>query len=166
MLDPGLSARLDALAAEFRELEARLADPVTLADPDTLRMVSQRHRELEPMAQAFASYTARLGDLDAARELLAGADRRGPRPSHRPRIDQAAAELDRLRAELRELLLPRDPNAGRAVIIEIRGAEGGEEANLFARDLFDMYIAYATRRTVEGRDAVARRRATSAASTR
>src|SRR5690606_3474009 len=48
--------------------------------------------------------------------------------------------------ELRELLLPRDPNAGRAVIVEIRGAEGGEEANLFARDLYDMYLAYASNR--------------------
>jgi peptide chain release factor 1 len=145
MLDPGLSARLDALVAEFRELEARLADPVTLADPDVLRVVSQRHRELEPTAQAFASYTARLGDLEAARELLSGAVG-DDRDLAQAEIDHADAELARLRAELRELLLPRDPNAGKAVIVEIRGAEGGEEANLFARDLFDMYVAYAARR--------------------
>ncbi|MCB0967159.1 MAG: peptide chain release factor 1, partial [Ilumatobacter sp.] len=61
-------------------------------------------------------------------------------------IDDADADLERLEGELRELLLPRDPHAGRAVIVEIRGAEGGEEANLFARDLFDMYGAYATTR--------------------
>ena len=61
-------------------------------------------------------------------------------------VDSALGELDRLAGELRELLLPKDPNAGRAVIVEIRGAEGGEEANLFAGDLYNMYLAYAARR--------------------
>lgn len=145
MLDPGVNARLISASEEFRELEARLADPITLADPDQLRTVSQRYRELEPTIQVFAAYQARLGDLGAARELLDDADP-DDRSMARAEIDEAIAEISTLEEQIRELLLPRDPHAGRAVIIEIRGAEGGEEANLFARDLYEMYVAYAERR--------------------
>ncbi len=143
MLDPGLVARLTAVSEEYREIEARLADPQTLADPDRLRTVSQRYRELEPIVGVYGAYRARLADLGAARELLDTAEM-GDRAFAQDEIDAAGAELDRLEHELRQLLLPTDPHAGRAVILEIRGAEGGEEANLFARDLLGMYEAYAT----------------------
>ena len=144
MLDPGVHARLVAVSDEFRELEARLADPVTTADPDQLRVVSQRYRELEPIVQQYAALRARTDDLEAARELFADA---GPddRPLMQSEVDAALVEVAEMERRLRELLLPRDPHAGRAVIIEIRGAEGGEEANLFARDLHDMYVSYAAR---------------------
>jgi peptide chain release factor 1 len=145
MLDSGLSTRLAAITQEFRELEARLADPAFTSDPDQLRTVSQRYRELEPVVGAYRTYVERDGDLAAARELLESAT-----PDERGLLERDVAEaerdLERLDAELRELLVPRDPHTGRAVIIEIRGAEGGEEANLFARDLYDMYVAYAARR--------------------
>jgi len=144
MLDPGLHARLAAVADEFRELEARLADPATTGDPDQLRTVSQRYRELEPIVRSFTALRARADDLEAARELLAGADD-VDRPSMQAEVDGALGEVAVLERQLREELLPRDPHAGRAVIVEIRGAEGGEEANLFARDLYDMYLAYAGR---------------------
>jgi peptide chain release factor 1 len=140
-----MSDRLSVLADEFRELEARLADPVVTSDPDQLRTVSRRYRELEPIVEAQRALTARQGDLGVARELLEHAteEERGHLEAE---LEQASAEIERLEGELRQLMLPRDPHAGRAVIIEIRGAEGGEEANLFARDLYDMYIAYAGRR--------------------
>ena len=145
MLDPGIAQRLEACAVELRELEARMADPVTTADPDQLMAVSRRYRELEPVVAAYHEHVARTADLAVARELLDTAT-----PDERPLLEQevatAVADLDRLDDELRTLLLPSDPNAGRAVIIEIRGAEGGEEANLFAGDLYDMYLAYAAAR--------------------
>jgi peptide chain release factor 1 len=137
--------RLAAVADEFRELEARLADPDTAADPARLRSVTRRFRELEPVVAVFRSIEARTADLAAARELLEMATG-GERAHLDDEVEAASADIERLGAELRELLLPRDPNAGRAVIIEIRGAEGGEEANLFARDLYDMYLAYAANR--------------------
>ena len=143
MLDTGVADRLTSAGEEFRELEARLADPATHADPSVLRAVSQRYRELEPLVAAWVTYRGRTDDLEAARELLAGATSPDDRELAEAEIAEADADLERLEAELRELLLPRDPNAGRAVIMEIRGAEGGEEANLFARDLYDMYVAYA-----------------------
>jgi peptide chain release factor 1 len=137
--------RLGALADEFRELEARLADPDTTSDLDLLRTVSRRYRELEPIVAAQQALGARQGDLAVARELLEHATE-DERPHLEDEVDEALGEIERLEGELRELLLPRDPHAGRAVIMEIRGAEGGEEANLFARDLYDMYLAYAGNR--------------------
>ena len=121
-----------------------MADPATISDPVQLRVVSQRYRELEPIVQAYTSLRARLGDLEAAQELHAGAGEKD-RPSMQVEVDGALDEVADTEQRLRELLLPRDPHAGRAVIMEIRGAEGGEEANLFARDLYDMYLAYAGR---------------------
>ncbi len=144
-VDARVLANLALAADEFRELEARLADPRTLADADVLRQVSQRYRELEPIVAAHEQYRARLDDLVLAREMLETAAP-DDRPMLHDEVDSALGELDRLAGELRELLLPKDPNAGRAVIVEIRGAEGGEEANLFAGDLYNMYLAYAARR--------------------
>jgi peptide chain release factor 1 len=135
--------RLATVADEFRELEARLADPATASDPDQLRTVSRRYRELEPVVAAYHAVTARQGDLAVARELLQSAtDTEREHLDHE--VSSALHDIERLEHELRELLLPRDPNAGRAVILEIRGAEGGEEANLFAGDLYEMYRSYAT----------------------
>ncbi len=145
MLDPGLSARLDAAAAEFRELESQLADPAVTGDHERLRATSQRYRELEPVVEAYAAHRSRTDDLEAARELLAAADG-DDRELAQSEIDAADHDLAELDERLRELLIPADPDAGRAVIMEIRGAEGGEEANLWARDLRDMYVAFAARR--------------------
>src|SRR5262249_61910316 len=86
----------------------------------------------------------RTGDLETARQLLTeatGADRE----EMRAEADAAEQDIERLTHELQILLLPKDENDDRNVIVEIRGAEGGEEANLFARDLFDMYLRYADR---------------------
>jgi len=145
MLDNGIAQRLEACAVELRELEARMADPATAGDPDQLMAVSRRYRELEPVVAAYREHVARTADLGVARELLdtASADER---PLLEQEVAAAVADLERLDDELRTLLLPSDPNAGRAVIMEIRGAEGGEEANLFAGDLYDMYLAYAAAR--------------------
>jgi peptide chain release factor 1 len=144
-LAPEHRRRLAAASDELRELEARLSDPATAADPGQLRTVTQRYRELEPVVAAYRALQRRSGDLATARELLdLATDDEGPQLE--AELRSAEVDIDRIEGELRELLLPRDPNAGRAVIVEIRGAEGGEEANLFARDLYDMYLAYASNR--------------------
>lgn len=154
--DPGpelgrsVLARLQAAEQEFADLEAALADGDLGADPDRLRTVTARYRELEPVVAALARWRARSADLAAARELLAetrsldvaAAERDGVRAE----IEAAEADLLAVQAELDELLVPADPHAGKPVIMEIRGAEGGEEANLWARDLYEMYRAYADRR--------------------
>jgi peptide chain release factor 1 len=137
--------RLTGLDEEHRAVEARLGDPDVLADPMLLRELSRRYKQLAPLVETYRTYRERLGDLHAATELLEESSGE-ERDLLRDEVDQAQADLQRLTAELKILLLPPDPNAGKTVIVEIRGAEGGEEANLFARDLFEMYRSYAERR--------------------
>ena len=137
--------RLEALEAEYSQVLARLSDPTLSKDRNELRVLSRRHKELETVVRKMHELRAAEEDVAIARELAAnavGAER------ELGRDEQAAAEerVAELEAQLRDVLMPRDPHDGRNVIIEIRGAEGGEEANLFAKDLFDMYQRYADRR--------------------
>jgi len=135
---------LDELVSEYDKVVAQLSDPAVISDHRRLREVSKRHHELEPIVGKYEAYRDAQSDLAAARELLAGAEA-DERDLLAGEIGEAERRVADLEQELRALLLPRDPNDGRNVIVEIRGAEGGEEANLFARDLFDMYIRYAER---------------------
>jgi len=134
--------RLAHVVDEYETLERQLSDPAVLADSDQLRRLSKRYNELGPVVEAYRRHEGRAADADAAREMLAGASG-AEREMLVDEIETASAELAEVEAELRDLMLPTDPHDGKNVIIEIRGAEGGEEANLFARDLYEMYLAYA-----------------------
>jgi peptide chain release factor 1 len=136
--------RLDALEQDFKHVEAQLADPAVIADQARYTEVARRYRELEPVAAAAGALRVAREELADAREL-AGESTGDDRDFYREEATRAEATIERLEQELQVLLLPPDPNAGRGVIVEIRGAEGGEEANLFARDLFRMYEGFAGR---------------------
>jgi peptide chain release factor 1 len=136
--------RLSDLEREFEEVEARLGDPDVLADQSRLIELSKRHKELEAIVSRYRAHRERSADLQTGREMLSEATG-DDRDLMKAEVEEAEADLARLEEELKVLLLPRDPNDDKNVIIEIRGAEGGEEANLFARVLFEMYQAYANR---------------------
>ncbi|HEX6424391.1 MAG TPA: peptide chain release factor 1 [Acidimicrobiales bacterium] len=136
--------RLAELDREFLDVEARLGDPDLIADQPRYQQVAKRYRELGPIVERARELRTRHDDLAAAREMMSGAGG-DEREMLRAEVDEAEAAIVRLTDELRLLLLPRDPNDERNVIVEIRGAEGGEEANLWARDLFEMYRAFASR---------------------
>jgi peptide chain release factor 1 len=136
--------RLRDLEREFVDVEARLGDPELIADQARYQDVARRYSELKPIVEAYQQLVSRQGDLEAAREMLTELDG-DDREEMRAEVTDAEADIARLEAEIRLLLLPKDPNEGKNVIVEIRGAEGGEEANLFARDLFEMYQGYASR---------------------
>ena len=137
--------QVEALEAELGDVESRLADPAVIGDPGQLEVAGRRHKELEAALAVGRPLRAAGEDLEAARELLEAADGE-ERDQLQLEISSLEEEIARLEEELRVRLLPRDPNAGRTVIVEIRGAEGGEEANLFARDLHDMYQSLAIAR--------------------
>ena len=137
--------RLRQVVEEYETLEHQLADPEVLADPARLRTVSKRYNDLGPVVDAVRRHEARAGDAEVARQLLEGASG-DERALLSEELTAATADLSALEEELRELMVPPDPHDGRNVLIEIRGAEGGEEANLFARDLAEMYRGYAARK--------------------
>jgi peptide chain release factor 1 len=140
----GMLDRLSDLEREFDEVEARMADPQLIADQARYQEVTRRYRELEALVTRFRELRQRTADLETAKEMMSDLDG-DDREVMRAEVSEAEADIERLEAELKVLLLPKDPNDGKNVIVEIRGAEGGEEANLFARDLFEMYHAYAGR---------------------
>jgi peptide chain release factor 1 len=135
--------RLASLEDEYISLEVSLSDPEIGSDQAELRRVSKRYKDLTPVVECLRAHRERTADAAAARELLVDASE-SDRQIMRAELDHAETELAVLEEQLRLLMLPTDPNDGKAVIMEIRGAEGGEEANLFARDLFEMYRAFAT----------------------
>ena len=137
-----LDDRLRALEAEFDSVERELSAPATLSDPARLRDLSRRHKELDELVGTWRRLEAARTDVATAHEMLE-ASSGDDRDVVRGELEAAESQVAELTARLGELLLPRDPNDGRNVIVEIRGAEGGEEANLFARDLFTMYTRYA-----------------------
>jgi peptide chain release factor 1 len=137
--------RLAGLETEYEGVLKQLSDPAVISDQRRLRDVSRRHKQLEPIVTAYREYQGADGDLRTAREMFAEADADG-RDLLRSEIDDAEARLAELDDKLKLLLLPRDPNDGKNVILEIRGAEGGEEANLFAKDLYEMYVRFVERR--------------------
>jgi peptide chain release factor 1 len=137
-----LNEHLAELEREYDAVLVELNDPGLSSDPGRLRDVSRRHRELEEVVGAWHRLQAAQSDLEAAREMVEGSVGE-ERELAQTEVDEADQDITRLGEELRQLLVPRDPNAGRNVIMEIRGAEGGEEANIFARDLFEMYSRYA-----------------------
>ena len=136
--------RLAVIEAEFTALEASLATPEVLADPSRLRDLSRRYKQMTPLVECIRRYRGAHDTAGAARELMEGASG-AERVALETEMHAAEAAMETLEAELRLLLLPPDPHAGKSVIMEIRGAEGGEEANLFARELVEMYRAYASR---------------------
>jgi peptide chain release factor 1 len=134
--------RLSNVVDEYETLERQLSDPEVLADSDQLRRLSKRYTELGPVVEAYRRQVARRADAEAARDMLTGASG-DERDMLVAEIDAATADVAAIEDELRDLMLPTDPHDGKNVIMEIRGAEGGEEANLFARDLYEMYLSYA-----------------------
>ena len=134
--------RLASLEDEFISLEVNLSDPEVQADHAALRRVSKRYKDLTPVVECLRAHRERSADAQAARELLVDASE-PDRQMLRAELAETEAELADLEEQLRLLMLPKDPNDGKAVIMEIRGAEGGEEGNLFAGDLYEMYRGFA-----------------------
>src|SRR5215213_10014490 len=141
-------ARLAAMEHEHADLEARLADGDVLADAAELRRVTTRYRQLDPVVAAARRQRQLAADVDTAREMVAESTGE-ERELAEEELARVSAELAAVDEELPHLMVPPDPHAGRDVIVEIRGAEGGAEANLFARDLYDMYRAYAGRHALK-----------------
>ena len=140
-----LDETLDVLQSEFHSVEAQLSEPDVASDLTRLRDLSRRHKELSEINVAWVDLQGARDDLATAREMFNESDG-ADRESWREEVNAAEERIAALGLELETLLLPHDPNEGRSVILEIRGAEGGEEANLFAADLAEMYRRYAAAR--------------------
>ncbi|MEA3503111.1 MAG: peptide chain release factor 1, partial [Actinomycetota bacterium] len=144
-MDEHLSERLIATDEEFESNLALLADPAVIADQKRYREVTGRHAELKPIVDAFRRYRDAKMESEEATELVALEDDAEMVEYLNGVIAAKQIEMEAMEADLRRLLIPKDPNDDKDVIVEIRSAAGGDEAALWAGDLYRMYERFAER---------------------
>lgn len=135
--------RLQAVADRYEKLSELLCDPDVAGDADKLRAYSKEQADLQETYEAYMAYKKTVEQLDDAKSMLAEKLDDDMREMVRAELVELTARKEELEERLNVLLLPKDPNDDKNVIVEIRGAAGGEEAALFAADLFRMYARYA-----------------------
>jgi peptide chain release factor 1 len=135
--------KLQSLADRYEKLSELLCDPNVASDNAKLREYSKEQSDLQPAFEAFTEYRAVTIELDAAKAMQAEKLDDEMREMVKMEIDELSTRYAALESQIRVLLLPKDPNDDKNVIVEIRGAAGGDEAALFAADLFRMYTRYA-----------------------
>ena len=132
--------KLNAVEAKYSQIEARLAASETYEDPALVAQLNQEQTQLAPVVEAYRTYCAARQTKEDALALLSDPEMK---ELAQEELQQAKQDIERLEQELRILLLPRDPNDDKNVIVEIRAGVGGEEAALFAHSLYRMYSMYA-----------------------
>ena len=137
--------KLIGVEERFIDIEKHLADPEVLQDRDAYQKFVREHAELNKIVTVYRKYKQTLNDLEESQELLKDADP-DIKGLARDEITTLSLEKEKIEGELKALLLPKDPNDEKNVIVEIRAGTGGEEAALFGGDLFKMYSRYAEKR--------------------
>ena len=136
--------KLKEVEAKYNDISERLTDPAVISDNDRYKKLMREHKQLTPIIDKFHEYEAAKANFDEAKALL---DEGGLDKDFKEMVEEQMLEskdiIDRVSDEIKILLLPRDPNDDKNVIIEIRGGAGGEEAALFAATLMRMYSMYA-----------------------
>ncbi len=142
MLEERIIQKLEKLSERYRRLEEELSRPEVVQDIKRYRELSREHKELTEIYETYLEYKRTLKEIDETKDLLRSSDReiRDLAQEELERLKNRKASLER---KLRILLIPKDPNDSKNVILEIRAGTGGEEAALFAADLFRMYQKYA-----------------------
>ena len=138
--------RLDGIARRYREIDAEMGRPEVASDHAQLTKLAREQRALRDTVQVYEDYRKARQEFESARELQKNERDAEMQEYLRSEEHRASAQLAELDEKLKVLLLPKDPNDDRDVVVEIQGAEGGEEAALFAGDLFRMYTKWAERK--------------------
>ena len=131
--------RLEAIEKKYEEISNELSTPEVINDIKKMTELSKEQRRLTPIIEVYNRYKSTLSDIETAKEMLKDPDMES---FAKEEINNLNKQIEEMNKELEILLLPHDPNDEKNVIVEIRGAAGGDEANIFAGDLFDMYTHY------------------------
>lgn len=132
--------RLDAIEKKFNELNEELINPENMGNIEKITKLSKEASDLEETVMTYSAYKRVLNDISSAKEMLKDKDLADLAKEELPLLEEEKISLE---SKLEILLIPKDPNDGKDVIVEIRGAAGGDEANIFAGDLYRMYTRYA-----------------------
>ncbi len=140
-----IKAKLENLAERLEEINAMMADPGVISDQNQFRALSKEYAQINPVVSCFNDYQTTLSDIEEAQSMLKDDDD-DMREMAKEELKDATERLEKLEQELQLLMLPVDPNEGKNVFLEIRAGAGGDEASIFAGDLFRMYSRYAEKR--------------------
>lgn len=132
--------RIEDIEVRLQELESLLSDPAIISNQPEFRKLSREHSDIAPLVEAYRRYRKVLSEIDENRELLSDSEMKDMAEEE---LKSLAEERERFEAEIKILLLPKDPNDNKSVILEIRAGTGGDESALFAGDLFRMYSRFA-----------------------
>lgn len=138
--------KLDVLEQKYEELSLKVSDPDIISDQKTWQKYMKEHADLEPIVEKYKEYRDVLENLEYSKEILQEESDEELREMAKHEISESEKQVGPIEEELKVLLIPTDPNDEKNVIVEVRGGAGGDEAALFAGDLFRMYCRYAERR--------------------
>lgn len=138
--------KLEVADNRYEEINLKLSDPQIISNQDEYRRLMKEFSELGEIVDKFREYKKVKSDIAESKELLDSTLEKDFRELVQAEFDEAREKLETIEGQLKLMLVPKDPNDNRSVIVEIRGGAGGEEAALFASDLFRMYSMYAERR--------------------
>ena len=142
MSENSLLQRLDGIESRFEEVSTLITDPSVIADMKRYVKLSKEYKDLEKLTAATRRYRDLLGNVDEAKEILDSESDPEMRAMAREQLDQAGEAIPALEEEIKLLLIPADPEDSKNAILEIRGGTGGDEAAIFAGDLYKMYVKY------------------------
>lgn len=137
--------KLESIEEKYEDLSHKISDPEVIAEQSAWRKLMKEHANLEPIVEKFREYKSVLKGIEDSKEMLLDKSDKDFEEMVRLELEELQEKQEKLEEELKILLLPKDPNDEKDVIVEIRGAAGGEEAALFAGDLLRMYMRYAER---------------------
>ena len=135
--------KLSLMEQKYEEISRKLSEPDIICDNKLYTQLMREFKNMSPIIEKFREYKQAQENFDEAKDILDSSDDRDFREMAQAEYDESKAKMDSCTDELKILLLPKDPNDDKNVIIEIRGGAGGEEASLFANSLYRMYTMYA-----------------------
>ena len=146
MSDNSILERLEGVKNRFEEVGQLITDPSVISDMKRFIQLSREYRELEPLIDAFRKYKNILSNIQSAREILNAEKDEEMREMAKAELDELTEKIDPLEEEIRVLLLPADPEDNKNAIMEIRAGTGGDEASIFAGDLYRLYTKFCERK--------------------
>ncbi|MDZ4059511.1 MAG: peptide chain release factor 1 [Bacteroidales bacterium] len=146
MSDNSLLSKLSGMKEKFEMLSQQISDPSVMSDMKRYVSLNKEYREIEPLVEAGEKYRILLGNLESAKEMLMVEKDEEMRDMAKEEVDKLEEEIPRLEEEIKLLLIPADPQDAKNAILEVRAGAGGDEASIFAGDLFRMYSKFAERK--------------------
>jgi len=134
--------KLESIKKRFEDVELKLSDPQTVSDMKQFKKLNKEYRDLQPIIDIYHEYRIVLNNIDSAKEIIGNEKDKELLDMAKTELDESSKSKDELEEKIKFMLIPKDPEDAKDVVMEIRAGTGGDEASIFAGDLFEMYRRY------------------------